>query len=479
MGEEKNIVENDLIGNSLDNASVQNATVAQQQSTAEQRTEHSHHHHHHSGSHHHHHSSSHHRSGSHRKHSRHRRHRSKKNGIVSRFRKFFNKLNNKKRISFVCALALSVILIFSVGLDVIDYVLYLQAEKQALEGNDDSNNTNVLKVEVLNPSGMLVTDTVKRFLGVDLLAEYNSRVRISNFAVSGERYDVQNAVSLKLSTTRTHASAYKIELADNAQFRNATVDFLDASTGTYSFEHLYTNTRYYYRVTAYTETGAVSQTGWFNTADTPRILSIDGISNVRDIGNWKTDSGKRIKQGLLIRGTELDGAKESVYHLTNQGMDDMLNVLGIKTDMDLRSETDVPYASDALGSRVTHKYYNMGLSDVYGAIFDTDVQPTVAEIFTDLANKDNYPIYIHCTYGRDRTGTICYILEAVLGVSRGDCLKDYGLSNASVDSIRVVEAGLMSYGENLSLKEQAELYLISCGITMDQINAIRDIFLGE
>lgn len=471
-----------------DNAAADNGTASspvnenKPENTAEQHTEHSHHHsshhsssHHHSGSHHHH-SSSHHRSSSHRKHSRHRKHRSKKNGIVSRFRKFFNKLNNKKRISFVCALALSIILVFSVGLDVIDYILYLQAEKQELEGTNDTNNTNVLKVEVLNPSGTLVTDTVKRFLDVNLLAEYNNKIYISNFAVSGERYDVQNAVSLRLSTTRTHASAYKIELADNAQFRNAKVDFLDASSGIYSFEHLYTNTRYYYRVTAYTESGVVSQTGWFNTADTPRILSIDGISNVRDIGNWKTDSGKRIKQGLLIRGTELDGAVESGYLLTNKGLDDMLNVLGIKTDMDLRSESDTPYASDALGSRVTHKYYDMGM---YNEIFGDDVKFAVADVFTDLANKDNYPIYIHCTYGRDRTGTICYILEAVLGVSRGDCLKDYGLSNASVESIRVVEAGLMSYGENLTLKEQAELYLISCGITMDQINAIRDIFLGE
>ena len=478
MGEEKNIGENEIIENNADNASILPMSEEKQQNAEAHHGEHSHHHHssshHHSGSHHHHrhHSGSHHHS-SRRRH--HRRHRSKKN-IFSRFKKFFNKLNNKKRISVVCAMTLAVILVFSVGLDTVQYILYLKAEKQASMEGSNNNDSSVLKVEVLNSSGVLITDTVKRYLDVNLLSEHNNKVYISNFAVSGERYDVQNPVALKLSTTRTQAYAYKIEIADNAQFKNARVDYLGASEGTYSFEHLFTNAKYYYRVTAYTESGDAVQTGWFNTADTPRILSIDGIYNVRDIGNWKTDSGKRIKQGLLIRGTELDGAVESGYHLTYDGMTDMLDFLGIKMDMDLRSETATPYASDALGSRVIHKYYDMGM---YNAIFQEDVKVAVKEVFSDLANKDNYPIYLHCTYGRDRTGTICYILEALLGVSRGDCLKDYGLSNCSVESILAVENGLKSYGENLSLKEQTELYLISCGVTMDQINSIREIFLGE
>lgn len=476
MGEEKNIGENEIIGNNADNASVEPITEETQQNAAEDHGEPSHHHHHHSSSHHHSGSHHHHHHHHHSRRRHHRRHRSHKKNIFSRFKKFFKKLNNKKRISVVCAMALAVILMFSIGLDTVQYILYLQAEKQANIDVDNNNATGVLKVEVLNASGVLITDTVKRYLDVNLLSSHNNRVYISNFAISGERYDVQNPVSLKLSTARTKAYAYKIEIADNAQFKNSRVDYFDASEGIYSFEHLFTNTQYHYRVTAYTESGTEVREGRFNTADTPRILSIDGIYNVRDIGNWKADGGKRIKQGLLIRGTELDGAVESVYHLTYDGMTDMLDVLGIKMDMDLRSEIDTPYASDALGSRVIHKYYDMGM---YNEIFNEDVKTAVREVFSDLANKDNYPIYLHCTYGRDRTGTICYILEALLGVSRGDCLKDYGLSNCSVESILAVENGLKSYGDNLSLKEQTELYLISCGVTMDQINSIREIFLGE
>jgi hypothetical protein len=216
-------------------------------------------------------------------------------------------------------------------------------------------------------------------------------VLLSNFAQSGDRYDVQNSVSLKISTTRTLASAYKIEIADNSQFKNAKIDYLDGSEGTYSFKNLFTNTKYYYRVTAYTSSGVVSETGWFNTADTPRILTVDGINNVRDIGNWPTDSGKRIKQGLLIRGTEIDGAVERNYHLTYDGMTEMLENLGIKFDMDLRGVIETPLGKDALGSRVTHKYYGMTM---YDDIFNDYSKRIIKDVFSDLANRDNYDVRI-------------------------------------------------------------------------------------
>lgn len=428
----------------------------------------------HSGSHHHHHH--HHHHGSSRRHRSHRR-RSRIYKFFNRIRRMFKKLNRKNRISLICALALAFVLVFSVSLDLVQHILYTQAEKEAASNDNNKGNAgSVLKVELLNPSGVLITDAVNRYLSIDLLSEHNKTVLLSNFAQSGDRYDVQNSVSLKISTTRTLASAYKIEIADNSQFKNAKVDYLDGSDGTYSFSNLYANTKYYYRVTAYTSSGVVSETGWFNTADTPRILTVDGINNVRDIGNWPTDSGKRIKQGLLIRGTEIDGAVERNYHLTYDGMTEMLENLGIKFDMDLRGESETPLGRDALGSRVTHKYYGMTM---YADIFNDYSKGVIKNVFSDLANPDNYPIYIHCTYGRDRTGTVCYLLEALLGVSRGDCLKEYGLSNLTVESIRAVEEGLREFGPNLTLKEQVELYLISCGVGQPEIDAIREIFLGE
>ena len=279
--------------------------------------------------------------------------------------------------------------------------------------------------------------------------------------------------SLKLSVKEGNALSYKIELATNDSFANAEVSYLEAASGIHEFKHLYSNTTYYYRVTVYTSLTSDSVTGYFKTTDTPRILSIDGLSNVRDIGNWRTDSGKRIKQGLLIRGTEMDAAVESGYYITNEGLVDMLEIFNIKTDMDLRAYTAL--SKDALGARVEHRYYDMVM---YEGIFSDEGKEKVRMVFADLANPDNYPIYLHCTYGKDRTGTVCYLLEALLGVSRGDCLRDYGLSNMNIAYIQNVENGLKNYNGD-TLKEQVESYLISCGVSEYQINSIRNIFLGD
>lgn len=335
------------------------------------------------------------------------------------------------------------------------------------------NSADLLNIEVINPEGFLVKKAVEKYLLADILNPANSDKILSSYSKDEGRLDAQVPVALKLSVKNGEAISYKIELADNHSLVNADTFYLEAASGVCEFEHLYTNTTYYYRVTVYTRTGVDTATGQFQTADTPRILSIDGLSNVRDIGNWKTDSGKRIKQGLLIRGTEMDAAVESGYHLTNEGLVDMIEVFGIKTDIDLRAQTVT--SKDALGPQVEHIYYDMVM---YGDVFTNNGKDKIRMVFSDLADPDNYPVYLHCTYGRDRTGTVCYLLEALLGVSRGDCLRDYGLSNVNLSNIQAVENGLANY-EGDTLKEQAESYLLSCGVTEYQINSIRNIFLGE
>ena len=478
MAEQKKVEEKEIVSLAKADTTAPTASAQDNNQKPEEKSGESHHHHHHSSSHHHHHhGSGSHRSGSHHHSSHHRhshgKHSSRKKNVFSRFRRFFRKLNNKKRISFVCAIIFALIILFASGMDIVEYIWAVQAEKNA-NSQDAKDPTDILQLELINPDGKLITDAVERYLSINLLAEHQKNTLVANFVESGVRYDMQNPVAIKLATRGSVASLYMIEYATNSRYDGALVDYFTEKEGTYVFKHLYSNTKYYYRVTAFTTIGVVSETGYFLTSDTPRILTIEGIENVRDIGNWKTDSGVRIKQGMLYRGTELDGAIETPYHLTNAGMSDMLDILGIKFDMDLRSEVGTPLASDALGSRVEHKYYDMAM---YEGIFTDEGKARMKEVFTDLANPKNYPMYMHCTYGCDRTGTVCYILEAMLGVSRGDCLKEYGLSNMSVASIEKVEAGLAAYGEGLSLKEQAELYLISCGVTMDDINAIRGILL--
>ena len=269
------------------------------------------------------------------------------------------------------------------------------------------------------------------------------------------------------------------ELSEDANFANATSYRFEDGRDSIQIYHLLPGTQYHYRLNLLLSSGnTVSTSGAFKTALSPRILSVDGIHNVRDIGGWKTVDGRSIQYGLLYRGTELDGGVEPTYRLTEAGILDMLSVLGIRYDMDLRAESD--NNGNVLGNGVIHQNFPV---EMYSDIFNQRNEEILRSIFAELANRENYPIYMHCTYGRDRTGTVCYLLEALLGVSDGDLRKEYELSAfkdsyADLESYAVLVArvGMM---EGDTTQEKVEGYLLSIGITAEQIANIRDIFLGN
>ena len=49
----------------------------------------------------------------------------------------------------------------------------------------------------------------------------------------------------------------------------------------------------------------------------------------------------------------------------------------------------------------------------------------------EFARKDVYPVYVHCAGGADRTGTLCFLLETLCGVSVADATIDYELTSFS------------------------------------------------
>lgn len=211
--------------------------------------------------------------------------------------------------------------------------------------------------------------------------------------------------------------------------------------------------------------------GSFQTEAGPRLMHIDGLVNVRDVGGWTTAEGKTIKQGLLYRGSEMDGLFEEKFKLTPEGLE-QCKALGIKTDLDLRHE-----GADVLEGE--HLYYD---AIQYEYAFTPDGKEAVRKLFTDLADPAHYPAYLHCTYGADRTGTMCYLLLGLLGVEDGDLKRDYELTamyygyvspaqmNGFIEKIAALP------GENTQAK--VEYFLASAGVTADQMESIRQIFLG-
>ena len=224
-------------------------------------------------------------------------------------------------------------------------------------------------------------------------------------------------------------------------------------------------------------------TEWYYTFDAEgkMVGHLAGVSNLRDLGTvpyMKTGDGKTIKEGLLLRGPGLDGLEGSLSATAAKpGIDLLLNEYGIKFDMDLRSTN---YANmdveDIFGDDVVHEYYGMVY---YADVLSDKGKDAVKNIFVDLANPDNYPIYMHCARGVDRTGIITYILGAMLGVSEGNLANEYMLSvTAYGNDILKVRDALKTYGGS-NIQECAEAYLLDCGVTMEQIESIRNILLED
>ena len=234
--------------------------------------------------------------------------------------------------------------------------------------------------------------------------------------------------------------------------------------------------KYYWQVTAfYGSETAKSGVFTFKTERNCRTIYIDGATNTRDFGGHKTKDGKIIKQGLVFRGSNIDG-------ITATGKLQFTEVYGIKTDLDLRGDSD--RTESPMGEDFNFYYIKAPL---YTQIGNEDYQEALAEEIRVFTDESNYPIYFHCAIGRDRTGTLAFLLGAILGLSEEDLSREYETTMFSRyggdDPIGMLDGNyepLVNYiktfaGKNI--KAQAESYLMSIGITKDEINKIRSIML--
>lgn len=258
-------------------------------------------------------------------------------------------------------------------------------------------------------------------------------------------------------------------------------DFRICGKDTAYADNFYLDTVYYWRVKTENETSEVRT---FRTdAMAPRLLNADGISNVRDLGGWKTSDGKRIRQGLIFRSSIMDAH----LRLTEEGKRTMSEQIGLKYELDLRIDVYTegePPASILADKGV--KRIVLPISPYEEIHTSAQTQEMLCRIFSVFADKSYYPLCFHCVGGADRGGTLAFLLEAILGVSLSDMYLDYEMTTLSVCDIRtrnyqsVIDmiAGFDRYGdENTGIGEKVKRYLLTIGVTEEQIAAIRENLL--
>lgn len=362
---------------------------------------------------------------------------------------------------------------------------------QVLEGSSETSSEddeNIYTINAVYPQEQaeinIFNETMSNW--------YNAYTSIDSMC-SSRQYnptytDVFAPNSVKLTWDCSHTTNnYKLIIATNQSLEGAKVY---RTTGkSLTLKNLFTNTQYYWQIEAsFNGKDVVSDVYSFKTLETRRTIDVEGVSNTRDLGGLMTSSGMRMKQGVVYRGARLD-------YVTPAGSSTMRKDLNIKTVLDLRSPTNETNGAkvSALGQSIN--YINVDATDVfYRNIFSRkDVIKAELKVFT---NPNNYPIYFHCSAGRDRTGALAYLLGALCGVDEIDLYRDFEMTFFSsagcsdfnnstkdrlkdlVDSFHEMNTLMKENFEGDTLQEKTTNYLLSVGMTLEEIQTIKNMLLA-
>ena len=181
-----------------------------------------------------------------------------------------------------------------------------------------------------------------------------------------------------------------------------------------------------------------------------RHLTLEGIENFRDYGDYATASGRRLRSGRLYRSAS--HARATDADLT------VMDGLGLAVIVDLRRtgererdpsrrppgfagqviENDVPDAVDdpwwtfVKQSDLSEEAFRGYLMTYYReAPFTPRHLDLFSRYFRALAESDG-PVLIHCAAGKDRTGLLAALTHHLVGVHEDDIAADYLLTNNPV-----------------------------------------------
>ena len=197
------------------------------------------------------------------------------------------------------------------------------------------------------------------------------------------------------------------------------------SEDTISFYNPYLGKNYYQLIATFTD-GTTDETPirrLFVDSTYPRNLTIDGMTNCRDIGGRVTEDGGKIKQGLIFRTS----GKNQNGSITDATKEEMLNHLKLKNEINLAGDS-TSYNLNLDGTTL-YSDSRMDTSSTGGYSHISRNTEAVKNFFNFIADENNYPLYYHCKIGTDRTGVCTILLQGLLGVSYQQAYQDYLFSN--------------------------------------------------
>ncbi|MEV0616659.1 tyrosine-protein phosphatase [Nonomuraea sp. NPDC050404] len=169
-----------------------------------------------------------------------------------------------------------------------------------------------------------------------------------------------------------------------------------------------------------------------------RQIGFTEMFNFRDVGGYPAPGGRSVRWRRLFRSDVPSG----LY-----GEDRALfGSLGIRTVVDLRRAYEIERHGRMpdLGG-VAYRHIDLGHREWQHAPYRPGGDPAryfadryldlaaegahgLAETIGVIAAEESLPVLVHCVTGKDRTGVVCALVLALLGVADDDIDADYALS---------------------------------------------------
>ena len=234
-----------------------------------------------------------------------------------------------------------------------------------------------------------------------------------------------------------------------------------------------------------------------------RMLQVESMTNIRDLGGYETQSGYYTKSHKFIRSTNpsklTDEEKEYLYNY------------GIRLQIDLRSDFEIEQQPSSLIGYKDIEYIRIDLMKTK----NLNVLPKEIANYKDLAgfyiymleaNKEQFKelfevfydhpydaIMFNCSAGKDRTGVIAALLMDLAGCHEYDIVKDYSESYENNLKVMAKLEELVDEDNRAFLESSPKMmmkfldylrehygsakeYLVQCGLEIEKIEEIIENF---